>query len=147
MLVFNYSPRLIGKLLKTYDENYALIYADTNKDPLIVPDSKYPLIGVRFNSISSVVTESWNYDGRCKDGHYGHDIREVLEENEVTRLNNLKLLSEAFYDQKVINWEDSGFDGHLSIEEKLDNGSFILSFRGWKFETDGSNMDGLYIIS
>lgn len=64
MLVFNYSPRLIGKLLKTYDENYALIYADTNKDPLIVPDSKYPLIGVRFNSISSVVTESWNYDGK-----------------------------------------------------------------------------------
>lgn len=133
--------------MHTYDDNYALIYADTNKDPLIVPNSKYPLIGVRFNSTSSVVTESWNYEGRCKDGHYDHDIRAVLEENEVTRLNNLKLLSEAFYGQKAINWENSGFDGPLSIEAKLDDDSFVLSFRGWKFETDGSNMDGLYILS
>lgn len=144
---FNYSPRLIGKLLKTYDDNYALIYADTNKDPLIVPDSKYPLVGVRFDNVSTVIPESWNYEGNCKSGAYGHDIIKVLEEDDVVRLNNLKLLSEAFYDQKAINWENSGFEGFLSVEEKTDTGSFILSFRGWKFETDGSNMNGLYILS
>lgn len=97
---FNYSPRLIGKLLKTYDDNYALIYADTNKDPLIVPDSKHPLVGVRFDNVSTVIPESWDYEGNCKSGAYGHDIIKVLEEDDVVRLNNLKLLSEAFYDQR-----------------------------------------------
>ena len=147
MAGFNYRPALIGKLLQTYDDNYAIIYADTNKDPLIVPDSKHPLVGVRFDNISNVTPESWDYEGNCKSGAYGHDIMKALEGNDVVRLNNLKLLSEAFYSQKVINWENSGFEGSLSVEAKLDNGSFILSFRGWKFETDGSNMNGLYILS
>lgn len=144
---FSYNQELIGKLLRTYDDNYAVIYADTNRDPLIVPDSEYPLVGVRFDNVSNVTPESWDYEGNCKSGTYGHDIIKVLKEDDVVRLNNLKLLSEALYDQKTINWENSGFEGPLSVEEKTDTGSFILSFRGWKFETDGSNMNGLYILS
>lgn len=147
MLGFNYRSTLIGKLLQTYDDNYAIIYTDTNKDPLIVPDSKYPLVGVRFDNVSNATPESWDYEGNCKSGAYGHDIIKVLEENDVVRLNNLKLLSEALRKDNLVNWENSGFEGSLSVEAKLDNGSFILSFRGWKFETDGSNMNGLYMLS
>lgn len=147
MTGFIYKPELIGKLLQTYDDNYAIIYVDTNKDPLVIPDSKYSLVGVRFDNVSNVVPEAWNYEGDCKERNYGHDIREALKENDALRLNNLKLLSEALGSQKTINWEGSGFEGALSVESKLDSGSFILSFRGWKFETDGSNMSGLYILS
>lgn len=147
MAGFNYRSALIGKLLQTYDDNYAIIYADTNKDPLIVPDSKHPLVGVRFDNVSNITPESWDYEGNCKSGAYGHDIIKALEENDVVRLNNLKLLSEAFYYSKAINWENSGFEGSLSVVGKTDTGSFVLSFRGWKFETDGSNINGLYILS
>lgn len=147
MAGFNYRSALIGKLLQTYDDNYAIIYADTNKDPLIVPDSKRPLVGVKFDNVSNVTPESWDYEGNCKSGAYGHDIIKALEENDVVRLNNLKLLSEAFYYSKAINWENSGFEDSLSVVGKTDTGSFVLSFRGWKFETDGSNINGLYILS
>ena len=58
MVGFTYKPELIGKLLQTYDDNYAIIYADTNKDPLVVPDSRYPLVGVRFDNVSNVVPEA-----------------------------------------------------------------------------------------
>lgn len=118
MAGFNYRSALIGKLLQTYDDNYAIIYADTNKDPLIAPDSKHPLVGVRFDNVSNVTPESWDYEGNCKSGAYGHDIIKALEENDVVRLNNLKLLSEAFYYSKAINWENSGFEDSLSVVEK-----------------------------
>ena len=144
---FKYEPKLIGKLLKTYDDNYALIYADTNRDPLIIADSKYPLIGVRFDNNSNVVPEAWSYEGNCKQRNYGHDIMEILEEKDTVRLNNLKILAQALKEQKSINWKDSGFKSPLSVKEKTDKGSSILSFKGWEFETNGSNIDGLYILS
>lgn len=146
MRPFKYDPSLIGKLLKTYDDNYALIYADASRSPLIVPDSEYPLIGVRFDEISNVVPTAWDYDGNSKEETYGYDIIEVLQEKDVIRLNNLKLLSEALRDKKPVNWDNSGFEGHIFVKERKDDGAFVLSFREWEFEANVSNMDGLYMI-
>lgn len=148
MKPFKWKEALTGnEMCKTYNGMYVLLKVDANQDKGIHPKPPKPLVGIIFDNEHPCNTSYWDYDGKHYLGYENLSIMGTLDESELNAFNNSKILKKAFTDNRLITWDNCPFDGPVSIEAKLDNGFFILSFRGWKFETDGSNMDGLYIIS
>lgn len=146
MKPFNHEEALKGKLCKTYNGMYVLIKADTNEDARINPKPAKPLIGLIFDGESTCIAGYWDYNGKGYLDTDNLNIIGILEDNEVRAIKNLQLLENAMRDNKYVQWYESGINGLIAVEKKLENGNFILGFGKWKYETNGGGLINLHIV-
>lgn len=146
MKPFNHEEALKGKLCKTAGGDLAIVYGDTANSPYLKNKDYRVLVGVVINRTGHVITTSWNLDGSFGMDPSNNDILGILEDHEVRAIENLQLLENAMRDNKYVQWYESGINGPIAVEKKLENGNFILGFGKWKYETNGGGLINLHIV-
>lgn len=145
MLPFDYEEALKGKICKTRGGDFVIIAADVTKNQYCKFQKDYPLFGVKFNNVASPYVLSWRYNG-TSGAKRDLDIIGILEDDELERIDNIKLMYKAMEEKLPINWDDSKIDGKIKVKEMIGWGRFELSHKGWKKKVFAHDLKGLHII-
>ena len=144
MLPFNYNEALKGKVCKTQSGDFVIIVANVTKNEHYKFSEDYPLFGIKFNNVASPIPMTWKYDGTT--GRQDFYIVGILEDDELERINNIKLMHKAMEDKLPINWDDSRIDDKIKVKEMIGWGRFKLSHKGWKRKVFAHDLKGLRIV-
>lgn len=144
MLPFNYNEALKGKVCKTQSNGFVIIAADVTKNEHYKFSEDYPLFGVVFNNVASPIPMTWKYDGTT--GHRDFYIIGILEDSELERIDNTKLIHKAMKEKLPIDWDNSRIEGPIKVKEMINWGIFKLSCKGWKKKVFAHDLKGLRIV-
>lgn len=145
MLPFDYKEALKGKVCKTLSGGFVIIIADTTKNQYYKFSKDYPLFGVIFNNVGGPLPMTWKYNG-THGGDASVNIIGILEDDELERINNIKLMYKAMEEKLPINWDDSQIDREINVKEMIDCGRFKLSCNGWEKKVFAHDLKGLHIV-
>ena len=145
MLPFDYKEALKGKVCKTLSGGFVIIIADTTKNQYYKFSKDYPLFGVIFNNVGGPLPMIWKYNGTNGAG-CDFNIIGILEDDELERIDNIKMMHNAMEEKLPINWDDSKIDGKIKVKEMINWGQFKLSCNGWKKKVFAHDLKGLHIV-
>ena len=117
MIKFDYKKALSGKVCRTNDGDFVIILADVTKNPYYKFQDDYPLFGIKFNNVASPYVMSWKYDGT--NGRRDFWIKGILENDELERIGNIKLMYDAMENNLPIQWNDSQVEEPVKIKEMI----------------------------
>ena len=134
MLPFNYKEALQGKVCKTANNMYVLLFADANADQRINPKPVRPLVGLVFDNDWLCFLRYWNYDGKSSLQEERVDIIGILDDDELDQFKNMPILIQAAKRELKVQWDSNVYekDSIWNVKKMDLTHNFILSDGPWE---------------